>query len=186
MFSPTLKKATSILLLVLLLYNMLGYQVLFYVRTQALQQEITSTIDKGQIDESELLVFKVPVPVYHQVDKGFERVEGSLEWEGRFYEKVKSKLENDTIHIYCLPNEQKRVLVDKLNDHIQTHVVDLKTPKPSKPEKPLPTLLKEYLPQSSIELPFFRSQLASIAPRPYLIYFSAPSLSLSTPPPEMA
>jgi hypothetical protein len=173
-------------LLVLLLYNVLGYQVLFYIRTQALEQEITSTIDQGQIDESQLLVFKVPVPVYHQIDKGFERVEGSFEFEGRFYEMVKRKLEKDTIYTYCLPNEQKRLLVNKLNDHIQTHVVDFESPKPSKPEKPLPTLLKEYLPQSSIELPFFESQLATIAPKPYLIYFSAPSLSLATPPPEMA
>ncbi len=173
------------MLLVLLLYNMLGYQVLFYVRTQALEKEITSTIDQGQIDESKLIVFKVPVPVYHQVDKGFERVEGSLEWEGRFYEKVKSKLENDTIHIYCLPNEQKQVLVDKLNDHTQTHVVDLKTPKPSKPEKPLPTLLKEYLPQSYGQLPIRDGHLADVAAqKPYLIHFLSPVLRLPTPPPR--
>jgi hypothetical protein len=182
-----LRKATSILLLVLLLYNMLGYQVLFFIRTQALQKEINSTIDKGQIDESKLLVFKVPVPIYHQVDKGFERVEGSLQWEGRFYEKVKSKLENDTIHIYCLPNEQKQELVNKLNDHIQTHVVDLKTPKHSKPEKPLPTLLKEYLPLSYDHLPLLEGRLADAATqRPCLIHFSSPVLQSSTPPPEAA
>jgi hypothetical protein len=182
-----LKKATSILLLVLLLYNMLGYQVLFYIRTQALEKEITRSIDKGQIDESKLMVFKVPVPIYHQVDKGFERVEGSLEWEGRFYEKVKSKLENDTIYIYCLPNEQKHELVNKLNNHVQTHVVDLKIPKPSKPEKPLPTLLKEYLPQSYGQLPLPDGRLADDATqRPYLIHFSSPVLQLSTPPPEEA
>ncbi len=184
---PRLRKATSILLLALFLYNMLGYQLLFYFRAQALDQAITRSIDKGKIDESKLLVFKVPVPLYHQTDKGFERVEGSFEYEGRFYEMVKRKLEKDTIYTYCLPNEQKRVLVNKLNDHIQTHVVDFESPKPSKPEKPLPTPLKEYLTQSFGQLSTREGRLADAAAQiPCLIDFSSPVLRLPTPPPEEA
>lgn len=167
-----------------MLYNLVGYQVLFYLRMQVLEHEISGSIDQGTVKDSQLLVFKVPVPLYHQNNKDFEWVEGSFEYEGHFYEMVKRKLENDTIYTYCLPNEQKRVLVSKLNDHIQTHVVDFKSPKPSKPQKLLPTLLKDYLPQSSLELPFPESSLVTIAPRPYPIHFSAPSLSLFTPPPE--
>ncbi len=184
MFSAPLRKAISILLLGLLLYNLLGYQLLFYWRSQALEREISNTIDRGAVDESQLLVFKVPVPVYHQTDKDFERAEGSFEYEGHYYEMVKWKLQNDTIYTYCLRNEQKRVLVDKLSDHVQTHVTDLKSPKPSKPEKPLPTLLKEYLPQSVIELPALEGRLAAMGATPYQVHFSAPSLSLSTPPPK--
>ena len=92
-----MRKVISILLLALFLYNMLGYQMLFYYRTHSLEREITRTIDRGQIDESKLLVFKVPVPLYHQIDKGFERVDGSFAFEGRFYQMVQRKLENDTI-----------------------------------------------------------------------------------------
>ncbi len=186
MFVAPLRKAISILLLGLLLYNLVGYQLLFYWRTQALEQKISSTIDQGKVDESQLLVFKVPVPVYHQTDKDFQRAEGSFEYEGHYYEMVKWKLENDTIYTYCLRNEQKRVLVDKLNDHIQTHVTDFKSPKPSKPEKPLPSLLKEYLSQSLIELPAPEGRLAAMGTTLYRIHFSAPALSLSTPPPETA
>ena len=174
------------MLLGLLLYNLVGYQVLFFLRVQALQTEISSTIDKGQVDESQLLVFKVPVPPYHQTNKNFERVEGRFEFEGHYYEMVKRKLENDSIHIYCLRNIEKRVLVNKLSDHVQEHVADFKSPKPSKPEKPLPALLKEYLPQIVVELPCLASHLVNIAPKPYLAHSSSPSLSLSTPPPEMA
>ena len=181
-----MRKAISILLLGLLLYNLVGYQLLFYWRTQALEQEISTTIDQGEVDESQLLVFKVPVPVYYQTDKDFQRAEGSFEYEGHYYEMVKWKLENDTIYTYCLRNEQKRVLVDRLNDHIQTHVTDFESSKPSKPEKPLPSLLKEYLPQPLVELPAPESSLAALGATPYLVYFSAPSLSLSTPPPETA
>lgn len=184
MFAAPLRKAISILLLGLLLYNLVGYQLLFYWRTQALEQEISSTIDQGEVDESQLLVFKVPVPVYHQTDKDFERAEGSFEYQGHYYEMVKWKLENDTIYTYCLRNEQKRVLVDKLSDHVETHVTDLKSSKPSKPEKPLPSLLKEYLSQSVIELPALEGGPAAMGATPYQVPFSAPSLSLSTPPPE--
>jgi hypothetical protein len=164
---------------------MLGYQLLFYFRAQAIDQAITRSIDKGEINESQLLVFKVPVPVYHQIDKGFERVEGSFEFEGRFYEMVKRKLEKDTIYTYCLPNEQKRVLVDKLNDHIQTHVVDFESPKPIKPEKPLPALLKEYLTHAHGQLPPQEGRLAAaVGPIPYLLQFSSPVLQLPSPPPK--
>ncbi len=182
-----MRKTISILLLSVFLYNMLGYQVLFYFRTQAIEHEINRTIDQGAVDESQLRVFKVPVPLYHQTDQGFERVNGSLEHEGRFYEMVKRKLENDTIYIYCLRNEQKRELVSKLNDHVQTHVVDFESHKPAKPEKPLPALLKEYLPHVQERL--LRPEglpTGATAGKPYLIHFSPLSLPSPTPPPEYA
>ena len=182
-----MRKAISLLLLSVFLYNMLGYQVLFYFRAQAIENEINRSIDQGAVDESQLRVFKVPVPVYHQTDQGFERVSGSLEYEGRFYEMVKRKLENDTIYVYCLCNEQKRELVSKLNDHVQTHVVDLESHKPVKPEKPLPALLKEYLPHVQGQLSRPEGYVADIAARkPYPDHFSTRSLPSPTPPPEPA
>ncbi len=182
-----MRKTISILLLSVFLYNMLGYQVIFYFRTQAIEQEINRTIDQGAVDESQLRVFKVPVPVYHQTDQGFERVNGSLEYEGRFYEMVKRKLENDTIYIYCLRNEQKRELVSKLNDHVQMHVANLEGHKPAKPEKPLPALLKEYLPHVQGQLPRPEGRPAGTPEgKPYLVHFSTLSLPFPTPPPEYA
>lgn len=180
-----MRKIISILLLCLLLYNIVGYQAFFYWQTQVLSKKITSTIDKGEVDESQLLVFKIPLPPYNLPNNTLERVEGSFQYRGVYYEMVNQKIENDSIHIYCLPNNEKRELVNKLNDHIQTHVADFKHPKPDKPTKPLLTLQKEYLSQGLIELPLLFSQLATIAPKPYRMHFSFPSLSLSVPPPEV-
>ncbi|MBC8112271.1 MAG: hypothetical protein H7Y04_14545, partial [Verrucomicrobia bacterium] len=142
-----MKKITAILLLTILLYNMVGYQ--FYIAWQQfkLKKELTRQIDKNLIADDNLLVFKVAISFYHQPDrKHFERVEGEFEAEGQFYEMVKQKLENDTMYIYCLKNEQKAQLMADLSKHTTSHFIDVKGKSSDEKGAYVKSLLKEYLP----------------------------------------
>ncbi len=164
---------------------MMGYYVLFYFQQRSLERELTLAIDQGRITDSELVEIKIPVPVYHQIDKGFERIEGRFEHAGKFYEMVKSKLQNDTIYTYCLTDEKKEQLHEKLSDHVQTHVADVKGAKPAKSEKPVLRFLKEYWQDAANSLTFLSPVAAADkAHTPYFFPFSPLTLSISTPPPE--
>jgi hypothetical protein len=130
------------------------------------------------------LVFKVPIPVYHQIDqKGFERVEGSFAYEQKQYEVVKRKLENGILYVYCINDTKREKLLAELAEHTQLHIVDHKGTTQKKSAKPVQNFLKEYT-QSSYLLCFQPScQRTQIAAACYSCSFNALSLVISTPPP---
>jgi hypothetical protein len=174
-------------MLVLLLYNAVGYFLVFHVRQQIAQQEFEDFINNGNYSDEDLTLFKIPIQEYYEsTGKDFHRVAGDLEYNGKFYEKVKERLQNDTIYIYCLNNEKEEELLAQLSDHIQTHLVDSKN-KQSKPEKSAIDLLKEYLPKTSITmLPVSFSILTSEENNRPNLLFRSTDLSIPTPPPKVS
>jgi hypothetical protein len=175
-------------MLVLLLYNAVGYFLVFHIRHQIAEKEFTDYINSGDYSDEDLSLFKVPLQQYYEGSgKDFNRVEGDFEYNGKFYEKVKERLINDTIYIYCLNNEKEEQLFAQLSDHIQTHLVDSKTGKQNKKEASFKDLLKEYLPKSSIVLQGNTFTLLSSKKynSPDLL-FSSSDLSIPSPPPKIS
>jgi hypothetical protein len=172
-------------MLVLLLYNAVGYFLVFHIRHQIAQKEFEDYINSGNYSDKDLSLFKVPIQQYYENSgKDFNRVEGDFEYNGKFYERVKERLQNDTIYIYCLNNEKEEELLAQLSDHIQTHLVDSKN-KQNKPEKPFNDLLKEYLPRIETVVPevnFSISLLAHINLR--VLQIHSRDLTIPTPPPK--
>lgn len=47
----------------------------------------------------------------------YERYDGSIEFNGTHYNYVKRKVSNDTLHLLCIPNQQKAALYTAKKDY---------------------------------------------------------------------
>ena len=182
-----MKRITSIVLLILILHNAVGYYFFHALRQMEVKRELARAIDRNAIPDSELLVFKVPVTLYHQLDRqDFERAEGDFKHEGRFYEMVKRKLQNETLHVYCYDNRARAQLFDDLSAHTKTHVADFKGKPIDKHEKSVLSFIKEYLPFIDNTLCFFPVAATRGFNACPVQPFCSPLLEISSPPPKQA
>jgi hypothetical protein len=102
------KKLAAILLLVLFLFNIIGYRIVFYFVQQQDDIALETSLDKDQYDESELITIKVPLSLPYQTDwKDFERVDGEMNLDGKIYKYVKRKVQDGQLVLMCLPDEHK-------------------------------------------------------------------------------
>jgi hypothetical protein len=113
-----LKKLAAILLLVLFLFNTVGYRLwIEYVQTRA-DAKLEARLDKGYYNEDELITVKVPINLPYQANwKEFERVDGEMNVNGIVYKYVKRLVYNDTLILLCIPHEEKTKLQEKANDY---------------------------------------------------------------------
>ena len=112
-----MKKPIAILLLAVYLFNLAGYSLVFRYFIHQSDQEFVQQLDQNKYKETDLVQISIPLHLpYMQNSNGFERIEGSIENNGKQYNYVKRMLRNDTLYIMCLPNNQKTQLVkDKSN-----------------------------------------------------------------------
>lgn len=141
-----MRRIISILLLGLLLYNMVGYSIVYLTE----ERYTISSAGKGfveQADGSADIVIKVPVAVPYQNSwDAPEPVQGQIEHEGQFYQMKSQQLINDTLYVHCEFDQGARErfseLVSKINDQV--------TGQSSNPQKDahssiLKNFLKEYM-----------------------------------------
>jgi hypothetical protein len=105
------KKVSAILLIALILFNLLGYRLVFsYVQNES-DKQLEASLDKNDFDEAELITIKVPISVPYQTDKqNFERVDGELKVNGKIYRYVKRKVADGQLILLCLPDHKKMQL----------------------------------------------------------------------------
>lgn len=169
----------------LLLYNAVGYYFVFKYQHQKAEEEFQMLLSSATISDEDLTLIKLPIDEYASKEfDGFDRVEGDFEHGGKFYEVVKQRLENDTIYIYCLNNEKEEELYKRLTDHINTHIVDGKTSKNKKSDKPTNNLIKEYLRKGSVALICIREQIIIEGNFAYNKTLTSADQPTSVPPPE--
>ena len=73
--------------------------------------KLESQIDNGNYNKEQLIEMKVPllVPYYSSTMK-YERYYGEFELDGRYYNYVMRKVQNDTVYLLCLANNVKTEL----------------------------------------------------------------------------
>jgi hypothetical protein len=139
-----LKRLASILLLSLLLFNWIGFRLLYNVIEHHANTELASKIDRFEFDEQQLVTIKVPLNLpYQQNWAEFERYDGDVSVDGVQYKYVMRKVYNDSLILKCIPNESKK-RIDKAAHNYYQLVNDLQH-KGNQPEKS--------------RLPFFKSLL---------------------------
>jgi hypothetical protein len=115
-----LKKAGSILLLLVFLFNVGGYYFVFWGLIRTSDQELIQRLDKGLYSAEETIELKIPVTLPYPIqEQGFKRVNGKFEHQGEFYKMVKHKLENDTMYIVCIRDDQQKRLEKTMNDYVK-------------------------------------------------------------------
>jgi hypothetical protein len=129
--------------------------VLFVARQYQVNYEMQVYLDKNDIDKSQTFVIKIPVMLPYQVDwKNDEISRGSFQYQGKYYEKVKQILKQDTLFVYCIENKQKTDLKAEITLHTQQNLGESASQIPTKNGKVNFNFLQEYLPTSIVSLSF--------------------------------
>lgn len=111
-----MKKLTSILLLSIFLFNMVGYKLFFLYLEQQANWRMESKLEL--INENDLIAIKVPIRLPYQTDwKEFERVDGEMTIKGITYKYVKRKILRDTLILLCVNFKEKTTLKKGSNDY---------------------------------------------------------------------
>jgi hypothetical protein len=144
----TLRRILSILLLGLLLYNMIGYSIV-YLSEEKLTVSAVGNDYIQQSSGSEDIVIKVPVAVPYQNDwDAPQPAEGLIEHQGKFYQIKSKQLINDTLIVHCQFDQGARERFSDLASKINDQVTGTSTnPEKGSHSLTLKNFLKEYMAQ---------------------------------------
>lgn len=111
------KKLAAISLLLLLVFNFIGYRLLFCILEQKANNTIVAKINKEDYNNADLITLTVPLSMPYLTDsKDFERKDGEITLNGRVYHYVKQKISQGNLVLMCLPDEQKTHLQNAKTD----------------------------------------------------------------------
>ena len=103
-----MKQLTAISLLVIHLFNIVGYRLAFSIAEGKANEQMIASLDNNNYDESDLVELKLAINVpYIQGTGSYERYDGQIELNGVHYNYVMRMVQNDTLYLYCIPNTEK-------------------------------------------------------------------------------
>lgn len=112
-----MKKFATILLLLLLVFNFVGYRLLFAFLEEKANHTIVAQIDKEAYSDADLITLTVPLSMpYIQDSKDFERKDGEITLNGKIYHYVKQKISQGNLVLMCLPDNEKTHLKTAKDD----------------------------------------------------------------------
>ena len=104
-----LRKIAAILLLVILLFNWIGYRLFADFLQHRADVRLEAKLDKNDYSEDQLIEIKVPLNLPYQLNwSQFERFDGEIDVDGIHYKYIKRKIYNDSLVLLCLPNQTKQ------------------------------------------------------------------------------
>jgi hypothetical protein len=127
------KRIAAILLLSLLLFNWVGYEVYTSILQDRADKSMVADLDQNNYSDADLLSIKVPaVHLSSYVNsKEFQRVDGKIEIEGIQYNYVKRRFNGDSLELLCIPNKTSTSIQTAKNEFFKL-VNDLQHPGQSK------------------------------------------------------
>jgi hypothetical protein len=79
-------------------------------------KQMIATLDENKYSENELIQIKCALNAPYIInDAAYERCDGQIELNGIQYNYVKRMVKNDTLYLYCIPNNQKTELNNTKN-----------------------------------------------------------------------
>jgi hypothetical protein len=98
-----LKRLLAILLIVIFLFNLVGYRVLLSCMEMRADVVLQSRIDNDQIGDQHLISIKTPLNLpYYNNTSDYENVSGTVELNGVEYKYVKRRVFNDSLELSLL------------------------------------------------------------------------------------
>lgn len=178
-----MKKAFSITLLALFLFQFVGYYFVYMGLRYQVKSEMLVRLDAGNYSKEETLTLKIPFTLPYWMDsREYERVNGEFQYQGEFYQLIEQKLEKDTLYVICIRDVQEKKLHEVMTDYVKL-TNDLPTSS-HKTLKLLSSLMKDYVKSVPAEISnskgWFR-EFCFAEPSFHLLTLASPVYS---PPPE--
>jgi hypothetical protein len=113
-----MRKTAAILLLMLFVFNTIGYKLWFSIAMQQADNRLEAALDKNNFNEQDLFTLKIPINLpYQNTWASFERINGEITVDGETYMYVQRKVANDTMYLQCIRHAEKNDLQQKSNDY---------------------------------------------------------------------
>jgi hypothetical protein len=114
------RKLFSILFIILLLFNILGYYGLFFGLEYTNDRKMIRKLDTEHYNTAETITLKIPIAIPYAADsRDFERIDGEFEHNGEFYRLVKQRLSNDTLYVVCIKDLQSKRINQALVHYVK-------------------------------------------------------------------
>jgi len=157
------------------------YGVYVGLKIQA-SHELKARLDAEAYTEQETITIKIPLAVPYQTgSEKFERVNGDFEKDGKFYNLVKQKLENDTLHVVYIRDHKEAGLFEMLTNFVQNNT---DTPISKKAGKLIENFAKDYIAiTNEIQIASTGWLLTATFPQPGYGVIST-SAKVHSPPPK--
>lgn len=148
-----LRKLAAISLLLILLFNVAGYQVVIFTMQSNNAIALEKKLDQKEYADSELISIKTKLNLpYYQSSPSFERAYGSININGKDYAFVKRRVFNDTLELLCLPDKHKTEL-NTVKNEIAKSTADHQTSPDKKSSTVIKLNISEYLPLEATYIP---------------------------------
>jgi hypothetical protein len=127
------KRIAAILLLILLLFNWVGYEFYTAILQDHADKTMVANLDQNNYTDADLISIKVPATHLSSYvnSKEFQRVDGKIEIEGVQYNYVKRRFSEDSLELLCIPNKTATSIQTARNEFFKL-VNDLQHPGQSK------------------------------------------------------
>lgn len=103
-----MRKLFALLMLLVFLFNLLGYQIFYHYMMKEAGLEMEEKADKSQLAESGFTEIKIKLNLPYIKDwSSYERYDGELELNGVYYNYVKRRVYHDTLFLVCVRNDKK-------------------------------------------------------------------------------
>jgi hypothetical protein len=119
------KRIISIGLIILLLFNVLGFYGVFMGIRYSHQQSLIEKFNDEDYTSLETVTIKIPITIpYAAEQQDYQRVDGEFEHQGEFYRLIKQKLSNDTLYVVCAKDHENKRIHKALADYVKTFTDD--------------------------------------------------------------
>lgn len=181
-----MKKVFSILMCALLLYNIMGFPLVYWIG-EYFADGRSAGASSGAQPPGDFLILKIPIMIPYQTDwQVAEPAEGRLRRGNDFYQIVEQQLLNDTLYVKCKLDISAKDRYLDLVSHVDKHVKDGAGDGKAKTSHLLKNFLKDYLTFNRKHW-FFVGDWVETGHRfrSIVLTFSSLFLHVASPPPKL-
>ncbi len=158
-----MKKIAAILLAAIHLFNVTGVRLTLEYMLHQSNVKFEKQLDTGDYNRENLVEIKIPLSnPYYSSTPVYERYYGEFNYDGKYYNYVMRKIQNDTVYLLCINNNTKTEL-NRYKSEFALSATDSSVPEKDGIEQPVkkPAVSNEYFQQHrSIEMELAISYLS--------------------------
>jgi hypothetical protein len=180
------KRTISIALIVLFLFNVIGYYGIYMAMLRQARVSLNEKIDNEQYKDDQTVTIKIPLSLPYPVQAEFQRVEGDFEHQGEFYKLVKQKYANDTLYVVCIKSTEEKKAFKVFSDLVKLSTDQTSSAPINQNSKTIVSIIKDYNPVVEEIHLAPRASIDLAKPFAFLnVSILSQDLAVFSPPPEV-
>lgn len=142
-----MKKLTSLILIVPVLLNVMGYYGVFMGLEYQHGRRMSEKFDTDMYNAEDAITIRIPIAIpYATESPDFQRVDGKFEYMGETYRMVKQRVVNGTLYLTCVKDVKGGQIAEALKDYVKTFS-DTSADAKSQSKTQI-NLIKDYIPSA--------------------------------------